>query len=99
MDKKNKNIDSTSNIFNGSIALMGICLFVISILQGTNKRVVYAADDFFCLTLFLLFLSMLFTFIYIAYKEFTLLLSLAKVIFFIASLTFMTSGIVLVFEL
>jgi len=52
-DKTKKTIVSEelmSDIFNGSIALIGVCLIVLTLFQVTDKSALYWVDEFFYLT-------------------------------------------------
>ncbi len=97
--KEVKTAEYLSDVFNGSIALLGICLLVISVFQISDKRALYFVDNLFCITSGLFLLPMVFAYLYISKKKSDLLRKVADITLGIAIFALIISGIYLVLEL
>lgn len=88
-----------SDVFNGAIALEGICLLVISVFQISDKRAMYVVDDCFCLTSGLFLLPMIFAYLYISRTKSTIFRTLADITLGVAIFALVVSGMVLMYEM
>lgn len=94
-----KSFEMMSNILNASIALMGLCLTIISLFQISDKRALYHADELFSATALLFFVSLFTSYLYTRRNATVILKKLSDHLFITAILCMLISGIYLAFEL
>jgi hypothetical protein len=94
-----KYFEMMSNVLNASIALMGLCLTIISLFQISDKRALYQADEFFSVSAALFFISLLSAYIYTRRNAGLVFKRTADQFFLLALIGMMISGIYLAFEL
>lgn len=99
MKEEKKEPEYLSDVFNGSIALEGICILVISVFQVSDKRALYLVDDCFCITSGLFLLPMVFAFLYISRTKSIIFRKIADLTLGIAIFAMIVSGFVLMYEM
>ncbi len=103
IEKKGKpegeNSELAGNLFNGSIALLAVCLTVITIFQVSNNRLLSIVDDVLCVSSGLFTISVFMSYLSIRKQNLLRLQRLADRIFIMGLLTILVAGITLSFDL
>lgn len=94
-----KTFEMMSNVLNASIALMGLCLTIISLFQISDKRALYHADEFFSASSALFFVSLISAYLYTRRNAGAGLKRLSDNVFILAMISMMVSGFYLALEL
>jgi|GEM_PF-1906116 len=94
-----KAFEKMSNVMNASIALLGLCITVISLFQIGDKRKAYLADELFAISSALFMIALFASYIHAKGNSNELLLKAAHNVFTSALLCMLVAGTYLVFEL
>lgn len=91
--------DVNSNLFNGSIALLAVCLTVITIFQVSHSRLLSMVDDVLCVSSGLFTVSMFMSYMSIRKQNLLQLQKIADRVFILGLITILGAGILLSFDL
>jgi len=93
-----KYLDRINFLMNYSIALVGVCVTVISLFQVTNKRSTCISDDVFAFASGLFLVSFITAYFYTFPKSGKTVYKIAEVLFFIGIVILSISILLLAFE-
>ncbi len=91
--------DVNSNVFNGSLGLIGVCLTVVSLFQITDKRALSRMDECLCLATFVFLLSALFAYFSMRKNNHKRLFRFADIFFTIGLMVILFAGVIMLMEL
>ena len=91
--------DVNNNVFNGSIALLAVCITVISLFQIMNKSMVRLVDDMLGISSILFTASMALAYFSIRKNNQRKYQHRADVVFVLGLICMFVSGVLLVLEL
>lgn len=98
--KKNKlTSEVIGNTFGGSLALLSVCVTIISLFQVMGKRSLYYADDFFSLTSIIFAISAIISYLCLRNDDLKILKQIADMIFLIGLLAILIASLILLMEL
>jgi hypothetical protein len=97
--ENDKAFEKMSNVMNASIALLSLCITVISLFQIADKRAAYLADELFAISSALYLTALIASYLHTKGNAVNWLTTGANIVFTTALLCMLVAGIYLVFEL
>ena len=91
--------DVNSNVFNGSLGMIGVCLTVVSLFHISDKRALSHMAECLCIATFIFLMSAFFAYNSIRLSNHQLFCKLADVFFVCGLLLIVTAGIIMLLEL
>lgn len=91
--------DVNNTVFNGSIALLAVCLTVISLFQISNKGPIHTADEMLGVSSGIFIISMFLSYLSIRKEHMRKYQKWGDMVFMIGQLSMFASGVFLVMEL
>jgi len=94
-----KAFEKMSNIMNASIALLSLCITVISLFQIADKRATYLSDELFSISSALFVAALLASYLHTKGHSNEALAKAANAVFTSALFSMIVAGLYLIFEL
>lgn len=91
--------DVNSNVFNGSLAMIGVCLTVVSLFHISDKRALSHMDECLCGATFIFLMSAFFAYNSIRLNNHRLFCKLADIFFVCGLLLIVIAGTIMLLEL